>query len=201
MIRSSAYLSLSSFRILTLFRKNNIYTGANFNQVFTITLILPFISTTLGLLCYNWYPAKVFVGDTFCYFAGMTFAVLGIHGHFSKTLAFLVLPQIMNFLISIPQLFKFLPCPRHRLPKFDAKTNTVSCSTAPCKKEDHQLFKVLFGLRKDEEYYINYTLINVVLRILGPMHERTLSTVLLVLQAVCCLLALYGRAIIANNYL
>lgn len=188
-------------RILTLSLRKFMYTGANFNQVFTITLILPFISTTLGLLYYNWYPAKVFVGDTFCYFAGMTFAVLGIHGHFSKTLAFLVLPQIVNFLISIPQLFKLLPCPRHRLPKFDAKTNTVSCSIAPCKKEEHQLYKVLFGLRKDEEYYINYTLINVVLRILGPMHERTLSTVLLVLQAVCCLLALYGRAVIANNYL
>ena len=34
----------------------------------------------------NWYPSTVFVGDTFCYFAGMTFAVVGIHGHFSKTL-------------------------------------------------------------------------------------------------------------------
>lgn len=40
------------------------------------------------------YPARVFVGDTFCYFAGMTFAVVGIHGHFSKTLLLMFFPQV-----------------------------------------------------------------------------------------------------------
>lgn len=62
------------------------------------------------------YPSRVFVGDTYCYFAGMTFAVVGILGHFSKTLLLFFLPQIINFLYSCPQLFKFVPCPRHRLP-------------------------------------------------------------------------------------
>ena len=64
------------------------------------------------------YPANVFVGDTFCYFAGITFAVAGIHGHYSKTLLLFFIPQIINFLYSIPQLFKFVPCPRHRLPLY-----------------------------------------------------------------------------------
>ena len=63
------------------------------------------------------YPSRVFVGDTYCYFAGMTFAVIGILGHFSKTLLLFFLPQILNFLYSIPQLFGLVPCPRHRLPK------------------------------------------------------------------------------------
>ncbi len=63
-------------------------------------------------------PAKVFVGDTYCYFAGMTFAVVGILGHFSKTLLLFFIPQILNFLYSTPQLFKFVPCPRHRLPVY-----------------------------------------------------------------------------------
>lgn len=35
------------------------------------------------------------MGDTYCYFAGMTFAVVGIHGHFSKTLILMFLPQVM----------------------------------------------------------------------------------------------------------
>ena len=30
----------------------------------------PFTATTMGLLYHNWYPSRVFVGDTFCYFAG-----------------------------------------------------------------------------------------------------------------------------------
>ncbi|CAN0318076.1 unnamed protein product [Scytosiphon promiscuus] len=89
-------------------------------------LLLPFIATTLALLRYNWYPARVFVGDTYCYFAGMTFAVVGIHGHFSKTLILMFLPQVLNFLLSLPQLFKVLPCPRHRLPRCVAFATAVN---------------------------------------------------------------------------
>ena len=84
--------------------------------LFSLTLILPFLGSTLGLLRFNWYPSKVFVGDTFCYFAGMTFAVVGIHGHLTKLLWLFFMPQLLNFLYSIPQLFKIVPCPRHRLP-------------------------------------------------------------------------------------
>ncbi len=42
---------------------------------FSIDMILPFAAVTLGLLKHNWYPSSVFVGDTFCYFAGMSFAM------------------------------------------------------------------------------------------------------------------------------
>ena len=64
------------------------------------------------------YPSRVFVGDTYCYFAGMTFAVVGILGHFSKTMLLFFIPQVLNFLYSTPQLFGLVPCPRHRLPKY-----------------------------------------------------------------------------------
>lgn len=86
-------------------------------HVFSFTFILPFIGVSLALFHFNSYPARVFVGDTFCYFAGMTFAVVGILGHFSKTMLLLFIPQIFNFLFSCPQLFHFVPCPRHRLPR------------------------------------------------------------------------------------
>lgn len=87
------------------------------NNIFSMYLIIPFIFCTLPLFIYNKYPSRVFVGDTFCYFAGMTFAVVGILGHFSKFLLLFFIPQIFNFLLSVPQLFKFIPCPRHRLPR------------------------------------------------------------------------------------
>ena len=42
--------------------------------------------TARSILCvavlFVQFPSQVFVGDTFCYFAGMTFAVVGILGHF-----------------------------------------------------------------------------------------------------------------------
>ncbi|KAI7834503.1 glycosyl transferase family 4-domain-containing protein [Kickxella alabastrina] len=65
----------------------------------------------------DYHHSRVFVGDTYCYFAGMTFAVCGILGHFSKTLLLLFLPQVFNFVYSAPQIFGLVPCPRHRLPK------------------------------------------------------------------------------------
>ena len=37
---------------------------------------------------------QVFVGDTYCYFAGMSFAVVGVLGHFSKTLLLFFIPQV-----------------------------------------------------------------------------------------------------------
>ncbi len=38
---------------------------------------------------------------------GMTFAVTGILGHFSKTLLLFFIPQVINFLISFPQYNTF----------------------------------------------------------------------------------------------
>lgn len=46
----------------------------------------------------------MFVGDTFTYFAGMTIAVAGILGHYSETLLLFLLPQIFNFVYSLPQV-------------------------------------------------------------------------------------------------
>ncbi|CAB0013657.1 unnamed protein product [Nesidiocoris tenuis] len=85
---------------------------------FSIFFLAPFIAVTLALLKHNWYPAKIFVGDTYCYFAGMTFAVVGILGIFSKTVLLFFIPQVINFLYSVPQLFHIIPCPRHRMPRF-----------------------------------------------------------------------------------
>lgn len=158
-----------------------------FNEIFALMLVIPFIGTSLGLLRYNWFPAKVFVGDTFCYFAGMTFAVIGIHGHFSKTLLLLFMPQIINFLYSIPQLFKFVPCPRHRLPRIDPATKLMYYSAFPCEKSEYRYLKV----HPDATECPNMTLICAVLRITGPVHEKTLSIILLSIQTACSGLAFY----------
>ena len=159
------------------------------NQLFSVLFIMPFIGTVMGLLRHNWFPAEVFVGDTFCYFAGMTFAVIGIHGHFSKTLLLLFIPQIFNFLYSIPQLAKIIPCPRHRLPKIDMMTGLMKASTFPCKIDEYKLFKI----NRNDIECPNCTLICAVLRIFGPMKERTLCILLLVIQVIFTFLAFFIR--------
>lgn len=165
------------------------------NQLFAALLIMPFIGTTLALLRHNWFPAQVFVGDTFCYFSGMTFAVVGIHGHFSKTLLLLFLPQVFNFLYSIPQLFKIIPCPRHRLPQMDTEKGLMKCSTFPCKRNEYRMFKV----KSDDEECPNYTLICLVLRTLGPMKERMLCLTLLLIQIINSALVFMLRYIVFNE--
>jgi UDP-N-acetylglucosamine--dolichyl-phosphate N-acetylglucosaminephosphotransferase len=89
--------------------------------------MIPFCLTTLALLKHNRFPSHVFVGDTFCYCAGMTFAVVGILGHFSKTMMMFFIPQLLNFIFSIPQLLGIVHCPRHRLPKFNGETYKLEC--------------------------------------------------------------------------
>jgi len=63
--------------------------------------MVPFFFTSLALLRHNWYPSKIFVGDTYCYFAGMTFAVAAILGHNTKTVLLFFVPQILNFIYSV----------------------------------------------------------------------------------------------------
>lgn len=165
------------------------------NERFAILMVIPFIGTSLGLLRHNWYPAKVFVGDTFCYFSGMTFAVIGIHSHFSRTLLMLFIPQIINFIYSVPQLFKLLPCPRHRLPAIDAHTRMMTYSSFPCKAHEYKLFKV----RATDEQCPNCTFICAVLRVTGPLHEKSLCIVLLIIQCLFSVLAFYIRYYLLEN--
>lgn len=155
----------------------------------------------------------MFVGDTYCYFAGMTFAVVGILGHFSKTLLLFFLPQVLNFLYSTPQLFHFVPCPRHRLPKYDSKTDLLHISTTEFRMEElnpvgrlmvktlHKLRLISWQSRPDGLIRTNnFTLINFVLVIFGPVHERVVTQMLMAFQAVCTLIALTIRYPLANYF-
>jgi UDP-N-acetylglucosamine--dolichyl-phosphate N-acetylglucosaminephosphotransferase len=163
------------------------------NHLFSTMIMLSFVGVTAGLLRHNWYPASVFCGDTFCYFGGMTFAVVGILGHFSKTLLLFFIPQILNFIYSVPQLFHLVPCPRHRLPHFEPSTGTMSASTFKCKSTD---FKWLKRNPNDTEAP-NMTVICLCLQLFGPMTERNLCLVLLVFQVVCCCFGFFCRYYLA----
>mmetsp|Transcript_13393 Transcript_13393/g.31303 ORF Transcript_13393/g.31303 Transcript_13393/m.31303 type:complete len:443 (+) Transcript_13393:150-1478(+) len=170
------------------------------NHLFSAMIILSFVGVTLGLLRHNWYPADVFVGDTFCYFAGMTFAVVGILGHFSKTLLLFFIPQVINFVWSVPQLFRIVPCPRHRLPSFNASTGLMEPSTFECKPDQYRWLKKLNMLEAGTEKIPNMTTINMVLSVLGPMSEKNLCTVLLGLQLVSCAFGFFMRYYVAEFF-
>ncbi|KAF2489491.1 UDP-GlcNAc-1-phosphate transferase [Lophium mytilinum] len=176
------------------------------SHLFSLYLLLPFIGVSVALLMHNWFPAKVFVGDTYCYFAGMVFAVDGILGHFSKTLMLLLLPQAFNFLYSAPQLFHIIPCPRHRLPHFNPRTGLMECSVVEFKKPlarpIAEVLRLLHRLRllrieTNEKGEVvsstNLTIINLWLVWFGPLREDRLAVGLLVFQTGCGLAGLFVR--------
>ncbi|XP_076231475.1 alg7 dolichyl-phosphate N-acetylglucosaminephosphotransferase [Calliopsis andreniformis] len=180
---------------------------------FSLYFMLPYISTSLGLLKFNWYPAQVFVGDTFCYLSGMTFAVVGIIGHFSKTTLLFFIPQIINFLYSVPQLFHFIPCPRHRLPKYNKEIDKLEISCTVFNKKDigvigkliTWIFRKLSLVKWEEDKTgivtcNNFTLINFILIKTGPMKESTLTIILLLIQVLCSLLAFVIRYPLASYF-
>ncbi|KAI9278911.1 glycosyl transferase family 4-domain-containing protein [Phascolomyces articulosus] len=179
-------------------------------HLFSLYFMLPFAGVTFALLTQNWFPARVFVGDTYCYFAGITFAVVGILGHFSKTLVLFFIPQIFNFLYSCPQLFRFVDCPRHRMPRLDSETKKLRCSTVIIKPNNSirgklgylfLKFLYLLGLlkvfKRGENGRIlecnNLTIINLVLARFGPMSEVHTTRMIMGIQVLSSLFAFFIR--------
>ena len=150
-------------------------------QLFSVYITLPLIAVTTALLLFNYYPSRVFVGDTYTYFAGMALAVSGILGHFSETLLIFFIPQIINFVYSCPQLFKIVPCPRHRLPVYDKETGLLHPSK-----------------RSDGGYNLN--LVTLFLRLFGPATEKQLCNKILFFQFLCCAFGFVVRHLLEGIY-
>ena len=189
------------------------------NHTYSLYLMAPFVAVVWGLYLRNRFPAQVFVGDTFCYFAGMSFAVVGILGKFSKTVLLFFVPQIFNFVYSLPQLMRWVPCPRHRLPRFEQSAGVLYPSVTEVGDRLLgrwvlrvfnlfglvQLYKVVEMKRKknmtfkrvssvsEATHASNLTLLNLILVRVGPMHEGTLCRVLMAVQLVCSLGAFFIR--------
>lgn len=72
-----------------------------------------------------------------------------------------MIPQFINFAYSIPQLVGIVPCPRHRLTKYDRETDKLE------------------GIQS------NMNLLNLSLGVLGPTNEGVLCVKLLLFQIVC----------------
>lgn len=119
-----------------------------------------YIYVTAGLIIHNWYPSRVFVGDSWCYMSGMFFVAIAQHE--TESLAIIMIPQIINTLLSFPELLG--ECPRHRMPTYDVDKDCLVASGRG-------------------------TLMNVLLHVSGPMHEQTLLIVLLSIQALCVAIA------------
>ncbi|ORY64906.1 glycosyl transferase family 4-domain-containing protein [Pseudomassariella vexata] len=178
------------------------------SHLFSLYFLLPFLGVSFALLAHNKYPARVFVGDTYCYFAGMIFVVVSILGHFSKTLILLLVPQIFNFVYSVPQLFGLVPCPRHRLPHFNARTGLLEPSVTKWgDKQPHLIIESVLHLlgrlkllrvKVDNDTgrileTSNFTILNLWLVWRGPLREDRLAWEITAMQTAVGLFGLFIR--------
>ena len=172
----------------------------NNETIFTLYLLLPFLSCSIALWVFNKYPSRVFVGDTYCYLAGTVLAVAGILGHCSKTLLLFMVPQVANFLYSLPQLARLIPCPRHRMPVYLPESDQVGMSFTDWMAVESisppvllllDRFKIVRIEKKgDKIRFMNMTLINYTLWKLGkPVNEGRLVNVILFWQCAWILVA------------
>lgn len=179
-------LSLAVVIALSIVIHNAVQLGVPDGDVdatlFSLAVSLPFLAGSLALMYHNWYPSTVFVGDTYTYTAGMTFAVSAILGKSSKTVMLFFVPQFINFALSVPQLFHVVPCPRHRMPAYNVKTDKLHYST--------------FEWRG--RHMMNFTLPNAFLAIFGDMNEQTLCSLLLAFQCFCSGVAFAVRYYLAG---
>lgn len=179
--------------------------------VFSLYILFPFLCCSGSMWIFNKYPARLFVGDTYCYLAGTVLAVAGILGHSSKTLLLFLAPQVANFLYSVPQLFRLLPCPRHRMPTYLEESDAVGTSFTDWTPEASIGSVILWivetcGIAKVEYKAAdngrksrlvrisNLTLINFTLwKVGGSMNEGRLTTLLLLIQVAWTAVALIIR--------
>ncbi|KAI5173715.1 UDP-N-acetylglucosamine--dolichyl-phosphate N-acetylglucosaminephosphotransferase [Nematocida sp. LUAm2] len=187
-----------------------------------VVLCFSLFTCTFGLFLWNRYPAKCFVGDTFCYFSGSAVLCLGIIGGFTKTVIFFFIPQFINFMLSVPQLFGIIPCPRHRMPgsqevngKWLLVPSTTYMPDAQNKRKDKaqkigipqkikevlkkpvisflRKAKIIRKTKENEEYIANITLLNLLLLWNGPMHEKKLFNILMYIQASVCVSVILAK--------
>lgn len=100
-------------------------------------LSLIMLGATLGFLVYNFYPAKIFVGDTGSLFLGFTISVIALLGFKATTLTSLIVPLVI---LAIP-IFDTVLAIFRRLLKGE------SIGTPDKDHFHHQLLKMKFSVR------------------------------------------------------
>lgn len=66
--------------MLLYFFLTAVISGSYDQYIYSTYLLVTFLGSTVALMRFNAYPASIFIGDTFCYFAGIILAIAAIWG-------------------------------------------------------------------------------------------------------------------------
>ncbi|KAI5149465.1 UDP-N-acetylglucosamine--dolichyl-phosphate N-acetylglucosaminephosphotransferase [Nematocida ausubeli] len=165
--------------------------------------------SSFGLFLWNKYPARCFVGDVFCYFSGSSLLCIGLFGGFIKTLFLFLFPQLFNFVFSMPQLMKIIPCPRHRMPSviYTESSDALIVPSVVSLESKFLKSRIVYGVIKlyrilglisytegnGRVEVSNFTILNAILVRTGPIHEETLFKIYCTMQFIVCALVILAK--------
>lgn len=136
--------------------------AASLGEVTSFTLLLTAFGALLATLYFNWYPAKVFIGDVGTLTIGTVIATAVILGNFEWAGIIVIIPHVLDFVLKARKGFP---------------------STG------------WWGEYRDGKLYCPahgpMGLAQLVLKLAGGLHERTLVLVLIGLEALCGLVAIW----------
>lgn len=66
--------------MLLYFAADILLNGNSSKYLYSSFLLISFLGTAIALMKLNAYPSQIFIGDTFCYFAGIVLAIAAIYG-------------------------------------------------------------------------------------------------------------------------
>jgi len=82
------------------------YVGLNDGKADASVLALCMVGALLAFLCFNWYPAKVFPGDTLTYSVGALVACVAILGDMEKIAVLMFVPYALDFIMQARSGFR-----------------------------------------------------------------------------------------------
>ena len=129
--------------------------AAAFSHADVVVVCVALIGALLGFLCYNFNPARIFLGDSGSLFVGFMLAVLSVHGSLKSATA--VLTVVPLFALALPLFDTSLAVARRFL-------RGVPLSTADAAHIHHRL--IALGLTQRRAVLVMYVLATV-LAVLG----------------------------------
>lgn len=142
--------------------------GVEYKDEILISLSSVFIVTLLGFLLFNWYPAKMFMGDSGSLSLGMVIAILGI-----QAIQYIT-PASILFIVALPLLDTFI-----------VMTRRIQRHHSPFKADKNHMHHLLFSVKEDISYTVKIlTLMQIVFSIIGyqiSQANNLLSLILFIL--------------------
>ena len=154
-----------------------------------VILALIMLGSTLGFLVYNFYPAKIFMGDTGSMFLGFMIAIIALLGYKSTTVTSLIVPIIIILLPILDTLFAII----RRILKGE------NIGTPDASHIHHELLKLNKSTRKTVLIMYGFNLICAAISVFYALGDNKQAIILYVILIVITLFLIFKTDILFEH--